>query len=186
MHIDNNIGELNKFIHIIDKEILRINLEIKKSTCPDLNGLYDSAEYFIGYGFIAIQRYMNATYPLTKYSKKDIYKVGYKLKNNLYLVELINAGANYWKHEPEWSFSIDIGEKNDDGLTEVCINRTGINLDGLQKKTFDTITQITPYAEYTLSNLLAEILIDINANTNISFEPILPFIEEWQKKLHFI
>jgi hypothetical protein len=86
---------------------------------------------------------MNAIYPLTRHSKKDIYRVGYQLKNNLYLAEVINAGANYWKHEPEWSFCIDTGATNDDGLTEVSINRTGINLDALQKKTFNTITKIT-------------------------------------------
>ncbi|WP_417831218.1 hypothetical protein [Terasakiella sp.] len=173
-------NHLKLFLHMIDNELSNANVKIKQSADPDSDGLYDLTEYLIGYGFVAIQRYISSTYPQTCKDKSQIYKIGQKLKNDLYLVEVVNAGANYWKHEPEWPFDLIYGQTDINGLTPISVNRSGDNLQNMQKKTFGIITQLTPHSDYTLSNLLTEILQQLQLNSEISFSPLLPFIENWR------
>ncbi len=110
-YADGCFNHLKLFLRMIDNELVSVNIRIKESTDPDSDGLCDLGEYFIGYGFIAIQRYISSTYPQTAKNKGDIYKFGQKLKDDLYLIQAINAGANYWKHHEEWYSTEEKTEK---------------------------------------------------------------------------
>jgi|GEM_PF-811391 len=180
---DSDFYFLEKFLRMIDTELSEIDKQIKQSKDPDSDGLCDLGEYFIGYGFIAIQRYITSTYPQTSFKKMQSLKLGHKINDDLYLLEAINAGANYWKHENEWPFPLNEGEPDDKGMIPIEIDRTGSNLKGIQKITYDTITKITPYADYTLSNLLAGIVLKTTNTSNLNFSVLLSFIKEWRKKL---
>jgi len=181
-YADYCLGHLEKFLRMIDRELSEIQSRIDNSQDPDSDEILDLGEYMIGYGFVAIQRCIISTYKETSLEKWNSLRLGYKLKNGLYLMEALNAGANYWKHEPEWRFDILYGSPKDDGFTPVSIDWSGNNLEGSSKRTYDLITKITPYREYTLSNLLAELLKYISHEGEFSFSPFLPFIEQWRNE----
>ncbi len=180
---DGDFNHLKLFLQIIDRELSELCLQITDSADPDSDGLCDLGEYLIGYGFVAIQRYVASTYPQTTQNKTDIYRHGLKLCDDLFLMEVIHAGANYWKHEPEWLFSLETGYIDIDDMTAISVDRSGDMLSNVQKKTFDSITKLTPYADYTLSNLLSEIIKKISPAYPLSFSPLLPFIEQWRNQL---
>ncbi|MFP4312882.1 MAG: hypothetical protein ACLFR0_01030 [Alphaproteobacteria bacterium] len=182
-YVDGCFNHLQVFLRILDSELSEIDLRIKKSKDPDSEGLCDLGEYLIGYGFVAIQRYMASTYTQTNISKGDIYKHGLKLCEDLFLIEVINAGANYWKHEPEWPFVLERGDTDPTEMTPISIDRTGAKLSKFEKNTFDVISKLTPYADYTLSNLLSEIINRVSPDTPLSFKAVLPFIEQWRNEL---
>ncbi|MEK7801442.1 MAG: hypothetical protein AAB276_03215, partial [Pseudomonadota bacterium] len=177
LKIDNEFADadfyfLETFLKIIDNELSQIFLRIKHSSDPDSDGLCDLGEYFIGHGFSAMQRYIVSTYPQTKMKKADSLKLGPKTNDVLFFVEAVDAGANYWKHKDEWPLVINTSPPNgldpehpdvfdkvpSDYLWSIEIDRTGSHLTSQSKRTFDLITKVTPYADYTLSNLLAELL----------------------------
>lgn len=170
---DGCLTHLKTFLGMLDTELSAINQEIKASVDPDTEGLCDLGEYFIGYGFVAIQRYLTSTYPQTKLLKNNIYKIGHKIHDDLHLIEAINAGANYWKHEEEWY-------SNPREEAENSKKNKGNNM----LRTLSPIEKATPYANYTLANLLHEILQSVSPESELSFSPILPFIEEWRNSLH--
>ena len=181
--IDSCFSNLTIFLQMIDCELSKIDSKIVYSRDPTSEGLCDLGEYLIGYGFIAMQRYIVSTYPQNGKNKKESLKHGIKLYDDLFLIEVINAGANYCKHEPEWPYNVEHGNADEDGMTPIKVNRSDNDLSDLQKKSFNIITTLTPYADYTLSNLLAEILKRISYDSSLSFAPILPFIEQWRKEL---
>ncbi len=55
------IHMLTKHLALLDTELIKITNAVAKSVDSDGDGLCDQGEYFIGYGFIAIQGYMTAT-----------------------------------------------------------------------------------------------------------------------------
>lgn len=94
-YADGCFNHLKLFLRMIDRELSTINSNIKKSADPDTDGLCDLGEYLIGYGFVAMQRYVSSTYPQTSKNKGKIYKFEAKLKNDVYFMQAINSGANY-------------------------------------------------------------------------------------------
>lgn len=179
-YADGCFGHLKEFLRIIDCELFKIKSRIDESADPDSDGIYDLYEYMIGYGFVAIQRYMISTYPHTHMNKSDCFKHGRQLEEDLYLMEALNAGANYWKHEPEWPFSLNVGSPDANDLAPISINRSGDNLEKNSKGTYGLITKLTEYSDYTLSNLLAVILERVSQKGELSFSSLLPFIEQWR------
>jgi hypothetical protein len=181
-YADGEFTLLSKHLSLLDTELERINIAIKNSRDPDTDGLCDSGEYFIGFGFIAIQQYIASTFPQTGIPKKEALKFPPAIKSDLTVMEALNAGANYWKHYEEWGFHIAISEDVDsiEGLKKITITR---NRDVLTKNdaknTLTTIEKITPWADYTCANLLAELL----PNKEMKLTPLLTYIVEWRKNL---
>lgn len=178
---------LKYFLELIDREILDIYEKIKVSADPDSDGLCDKGEYIIGYGFIAIQRYMISTSPKTSLTKKEAFQLGGKIKNNISIAQAIDAGANYAKHQPEWPFIVNYEEPQEGSfLSPIKVNYTEsiFEQEEFGRKTFKTIQNITPYAPYTLSNLLFEIQTRTSRNKNLCFRSLIPTIENWQDELY--
>ena len=79
-YADGEFTLLSKHLNLLDAELERINTAIKNSRDPDTDGLFDSAEYFIGFGLIAIQKYIASTFPQAGLSKKEALKLPPQLK----------------------------------------------------------------------------------------------------------
>ena len=60
-YADLDFALLSRHLRLLDLEISQINAAIALSADPQSEGLCDAGEYFIGYGFVAIQRYLTAT-----------------------------------------------------------------------------------------------------------------------------
>lgn len=125
----------------------------------EVDSLRDSGEYFIGHGFVAIQRYLTATRTGLGIKMNEAFGVPPMTSRGVSLVTAINLGANYWKHVEEWA---------DDA-----------KLTGNALKTFNQLTAITPCQEYTCSNLLAILL----EGQRLELSLLLPKIEEWRNNI---
>ncbi len=162
-----NFGHLSAHLNLLDLALIPIHSAIKNSHNPDLDGLCDRGEYFIGQGFIAIQTFVATAYPQTGISKLRALEVPPLVKNNLSFVAAINAGANYCKHMEEWGLR-NAMERNTEALTRPAL------------ATIQTIKKLTPWDDYTCSNLLAVLL---NGSERTELSLLLPLILEWQNNL---
>ncbi|MFC1751282.1 hypothetical protein ACFL2V_21080 [Pseudomonadota bacterium] len=163
---DVDLEFIRDFLEHLDIKFTEIGRKIKDSPDPDSYGLFDKGEYYIGVGFTIAQRYITSTYPQLNIGKKEALKSGPEIRNNLTFVEALNAGANFWKHQDEW------------GLDSL-VSR---NIDELSKQAQNTIRAIeiiTPWADYTCSNLLAELV----GENEFKLASLLPPLEEWRNDL---
>jgi hypothetical protein len=74
------------------------------SSDADGDGLFDWGNALCGLGFVACQQYLNATYKHVSPSKKkkSAIRSGPKFSASLFCAEVVDAAANYWKHQGEW------------------------------------------------------------------------------------
>lgn len=165
-----NLYFLGKYIALLDVELSNISSAIAKTIDPEANGLYDYGEYIAGYGFMAFQQYMTSTYPHAKgCTKRNAFDVGPVVKNtSVTYASILNAGANYWKHQEEW------GLKN-------IISRNTDELPDNARNTILLIEKITPWDDYTCVNLLAAM-----TGGDLVFSPILSKISEWANNLELM
>lgn len=96
------VGTLHDLLALLDEEIRRITLKIKENGHPEINGLGDRGEYFIGIGFVAIQQFLVESIMFSNLSKVEAYKLGPIHSSGISYAILINSCANWRKHEPEW------------------------------------------------------------------------------------
>lgn len=162
---DSDFALLRRHLNLLDIELSQINAAIASSRDPESDGLCDAGEYFVGHGFIAIQRYLTATRTGLGVSQSDAFSVAPMLQGGLSLAAALNAGANYWKHMEEW---IEV------------LNRSGdVDLKGSAVKTLQQVETVTRWEEYTCVNLLA-VLLDGQA---LELSRLLPAIGEWRQNL---
>ena len=156
---------MSRHLNLLDFELARINAAIKESADPDADGLFDAGEYFIGHGFVAIQRYLTSTYAGLRIAQSVAFSVPPIVDSNLTFAEAINAGANYWKHVEEWFGSLNKAE-----------NAT---LKGNALKTLEKLEIATPWEDYTCANLLTI----LGNGKDLELSPLLPRIAEWRNNL---
>jgi hypothetical protein len=164
-YADADFALLGKHLKLLDVELSKINAAIATSRDPESDGLGDAGEYFIGHGFVAIQRYLTATRTGLGVSPPDAFRVPPMLRGGLSLAAALNAGANYWKHMEEW---IEVLNKSDEA-----------NLTGSALKTLQQVETVTPGEEYTCVNLLAALL----EGQALELSRLLPAIAEWRHNL---
>ena len=163
---DGDLEFTRDFLEHLDVKLIQITNKISLSSDPDSEGLLDHGEYYIGVGFSVTQNYITSTYPQLDVKKWDALKFGSKVSNSLTVMELLNAGANYWKHQEEWGFE-NIISKNLEELSKPA------------QRTIETIEIITPWADYTCSNILAALL----GEKKLELTALIPFLEEWRNHL---
>jgi hypothetical protein len=183
MKIGNDFGDadlyfLKDILLMLDTKLLELDCKIqearKNSVDPEGLGLFDKAEYIIGMGFAACQRYMTSTFGPIIFEKEIALKIGPNHVNGKSIATIINAAANYWKHRDEWrEISFIIEPESDMEMRDFNL------LTGHQKKTIKQIETVTPCADYTCSNLLAS-LIKIS---ELRLSLLVPFLEEWRNQL---
>ncbi len=167
---DQDFYFLSRFLCLLDTELIQVTKNIKNSKDPDADGLCLYAEYLIGLGFMGMQNYIAATYPQAGMNKKKALKIEPNFTEDATFVEIINAGANYHKHQEEWG-TINVIEKN------------LIKLNKAQVQTIETIQKVTPWDDYTLSNLLAALINNTNSSEKIELSQLLPEIIEWRNNI---
>jgi hypothetical protein len=164
-YADAEFALLTRHLKLLDVELSQINAAIASSLDPESDSLCDAGEYFIGHGFIAIQRYLTATRTGLGISLSDAFRVPPMLQGGLSVAAAFNAGANYWKHTEQW---IEVLNKADNA-----------DLKGSALKTLQQIETVTPWEEYTCANLLAVLL----GGQALELSRLLPAIAEWRHNL---
>jgi len=164
-YADADFALLGRHLKLLDVELSQINAAIAASRDPESDGLCDAGEYFIGHGFIAIQRYLTATRTALGVGLSQAFEVPPTLQGGSSLVTALNAGANYWKHVEEWIDDLNKADNSD--------------LKGSALKTLQQLETVTPWQEYSCANLLA-VLLDGQA---LELSRLLPAIAEWRHNL---
>ena len=164
-YADGDFLLLRRHLSLLDLELVRLNAAIDVSGGLEVDALRDSSEYFIGHGFVAIQRYLTATRTGFGIGMSEAFGIPPMTSHGVSLVTAINLGANYWKHVEEW--------------TEKINKSIDAELMGNALNTFNQLTAITPWREYTCSNLLAIIL----EGQRLELSLLLPKIEEWRNNV---
>jgi hypothetical protein len=153
--VDLHIHLLLETFELIDSKLAEIDEFIAKSE-NDSESEFERGEYFIGLGFVAIQQYLVETILLTKFDKSRAYTLGPKLPGDIPFVSLVNACANWWKHEPEW---FNENELKDDAI-----------------RTIKRVQKFTDSNDFALSNVLAYL-----TNNGVRFTSLTPKIKEWSE-----
>lgn len=162
---DGNVKDLNirllcDFLEVIDYKIKEIEKCISKSVDPESDGFYDQGEYFIGLGFVAIQQHFTDSLIGSSICKRESLFLGELHTSGIHAISVMNAAANWWKHEAEWS---KCGE----------IPKNGV-------RTFEIIMNISEQYEYALSNVLAS----FSESESLSFgENVVPHIKKWTEAI---
>ncbi|MDT4969066.1 MAG: hypothetical protein QOJ64_3803 [Acidobacteriota bacterium] len=99
---------------------------------------------------------MTAAYGILVIAKKDALLAGPKHSTGSTIASLVNHGANYWKHNNEWSVSKNPSQRE---RTEKAFESVGFPVD----------------VDYPLSGMLTELASPREA----SFAPILEKLEDW-------
>lgn len=155
---DGELGSLCELLELLDLKLSDVHNNISDSIDPDSEGLLDKGEYFIGVGFVAMQQYMIETLLFTGVDKGKAYSLGPVHSSNMPYASLINAAANWWKHEAEWWNAGEIAENN---------------------RTYSKISLVADSNEYQLSNVLASIC----SSSGFSLMGVVPILIEWRKSV---
>lgn len=151
---DGELSRLCELLEMLDLKLSDISVKISESADLDSDGLCDKGEYFIGVGFVAMQQYMIDTLLYTGVDKSKAYSIGPVHTSKIPYSALINAAANWWKHEAEWLNAGGISENN---------------------RTHQKVSLVADSNGYELSNVLASIC--------GSSGGVVPFLIEWRKSV---
>lgn len=157
---------LRDCLSMLDVKLVELAMQIEVAGHPEIDGLADKGEYYVGLGFVAMQRCLTSIQSRSGMSKSDSLKFGETFGDGGFVVEVINAAANYWKHEDEW------------GLLNV-IRRDTSALRNDQRKTAEKLEEITPWDSYTCSNVVAV----LNPDGDLRMMPLLEYLEVWHLAL---
>ena len=160
---DGDLGNLKRLLELVDGELLSIQSRIRVSRDPESDGLFDRGEYLIELGFSAIQQYIASTYAQFKISRAEALRLPPFTQDGVSFVAALNAGANYWKHRDEW------------GIT-AGVTRDATLLTQSAQRTLGTNEAITPWDDYTLSNLLAS----ITQSRTLCLTNLVPLLILWR------
>lgn len=68
----------------------------------DPEEIRDLQNFYHGVGFAACQKYLSSATRQMKITRSDALNLGPKHSTEGPIVALVNAIANYWKHQDEW------------------------------------------------------------------------------------
>lgn len=158
-------GLTSQLINIIDESIDELYELIEENSHIDDESIVESMEHIVGLGFVVLQQYMTVVCGDLQINKKDALSKGPKYKSGKTFSEIVNASANYWKHNSEWPL-----DKN-------CSYKEKI------EAIFKTIIHGRPVSVndyYPLGNILFELSHTENGRFNAVFKKIL----EWRSELN--
>jgi len=158
---DLGIGNLEPLLKIIDASLSPIHKAINTAGIGNGESNCEQAEYLIGVGFCAIQKYLFDVLQDIKIDVGLARDLGPKSNKGIAIARLIHSAANYWKHEPEWHIWLEELKPN-------------------SQKTIDETLHGKDFADYPLSELLADLC---NGNT-LSLSGCLPYLKEWRAAVY--
>lgn len=160
---DGDLGNLEALLALIDGELSSIKDRARRSADPDSEGLFDTSEYFIGIALTAIQQYIASTYAQFKISKSEALQLPPTINGNLTFVAALNAGSNFWKHRDEWGMRTNVSRDIDKLVPQA-------------RQTIKTIEILTPWDDYTLSNLIA----CLTPSGELRLADLIPQLTQWR------
>lgn len=157
--LDFDLQFLRDFVRFLDAHLERLDEEAARVADPDGFGVYDSAEYIIGLGFVACQAYLAAIYGSLQVKKKEALKAGPGHRSGYTIAELVDHAANFWKHHEEWSLN-----PNAPPQARTLAALAALDIDG---------------NEYPLTRALAALVL----RTRGRFNALLSHLEAWRDAL---
>ncbi len=161
MILDFDLDFLQSAVTLLDASLELLDKETEASPDPDQFGIFDELEYISGFGFVACQTYMTAIVSRFKIEKRKALALGPKYKTGRPIVQIVNAAANYWKHNPEWSL--------DAPTTQA-------------KQTLEVISSLDlspALGHYPVMNTLYKILVP----NPTRFANLIPLLTQWRDSL---
>jgi len=156
---DFDLGFLRDLVQLLDRQLDQLEQEAAALPDPDGFGVLESADYLVGLGLVACQGYLAATYGFLHIDKQKALKRGPMHRSGYTIAELVNHGANFWKHRDEWS---------------VDPNKAA------QERTLAALATLGCGAQdYPLTNLLAALVLP----THDRLQALLSHLEAWRDAL---
>ncbi|MGI3164016.1 hypothetical protein [Pseudooceanicola sp. 200-1SW] len=162
---DYEFGLLTRILALLDVELLRTTTAMRSSPDPESDGLCDLGEFLIGSGFIAAQRYLNATRVDFGLSKAEAYEHPPLFRAPITVAQAINTISNYWKHFADWD------EAEQQGIDPRAKGQSAITLRALDKMALPG------------SYPCADVLSQLQPVEALSLEKLLPLLTEWRNSL---
>lgn len=184
--IDYQKGLTSQLISIIDERIDELWPRIKNSHIDD-ERIFESIEHIVGLGFVVLQQYMTVAYGNLQKKKKDVLSKGPKHKNGNTFSEVVNASANYWKHNSEWPL-----DKNYNYITDVTqfpsasdkqdreLLRIVSEIKKIEAIFNKMIHPVSVNDDYPLGNILSE----LSHTEKRQFNAVFKKIQEWRNELN--
>lgn len=104
--LDLDLEFLRDLLRLLDSHLARLEEQAALSPDPDSVGIYDSAEYVVGIGFVACQGYLAATYGPLNVPKPRALEMGPMHRSGYTIAALVNHAANFCKHRWEWPVDV--------------------------------------------------------------------------------
>ena len=161
---DSDLAFLRELFEMLDSKLRELQLRADQRPGDDSSGIYDWCDYLAGTGFVACQRYLAATYRPHEVAKEIALAIGPHHNCGKSIAAILNAAANFWKHQDEWDIY-------------TVITRDVDALGKREQKTVDIIESVTPWSDFTFANLLFEL------TGEIQFARLIPMLEEWRRQL---
>lgn len=158
--IDYDLELLSKLLGVIDQQLNEFEERFQSFEEADAFGEFDWAEHIAGFGFVACQTYISATYPCSRMTKREaLERKPFQEPSGQPVVAILNAAANFWKHNPEWPLERSSARQD---VIRLAFEDLGHPADG----------------EYPLSGLLTELTAG-----SARFGGILPLLRDWRDEL---
>lgn len=164
-YADAELFYLHDFCGILDSKITTLNDKISVSRDPESDGLFDYAEYFIGLGFCAMQRYLIDCLDCKGIKKRTGFELGNKTSSGRTYAQKINSLANWWKHSAEWQHFAYEGEE--------------IKRSKNEQITIDDVLEIAEYP-YVFSTALVR----LSPEGRLVLSDLIPFLINWRDDIH--
>ena len=157
--LDFDLEVLRDLVQLLDRRLEQLDEEVAILPDPDGSGIFDSADYLVGLGLVACQGYLAATYGFLRIGKQEALKKGPMHRSGYTIAELVNHGANFWKHRDEWPV-----DPNKAGQEHTLAAMAALGCGG---------------QDYPLTNLLAAIVLP----THGRLQALLSHLEAWRDAL---
>lgn len=150
---------------MFDSKLTTLNNRILVSRAPESDGLFDYAEYFIGLGFCAMQRYLIDCLDSKVIKKRAGLELGQQTRSGRSYVQLINSLANWWKHSAEWQ--------------HFAYEHKEIKRSKNEQRTIDDVLEISDYP-YVFSTALVQ----LSPEGRLVLSDLIPFLVKWRDDVH--
>ena len=167
--IDFQKGLTSQLINIIDERIDKLYDLIENGHIDDesIESISGSIEHIVGLGFVVLQQYITVVRGDFKKDKKDALSKEPKHESGNTFAKIVDASADYWKHNGEWRLDTDRNRKGKEDIEDI----------------FETISINSPISvndDYPLGNILFE----LSHTEKEQFNAVFKKIQEWRNELN--
>ena len=163
--IDFQKGLTGQLINIIDERIDKLYDLIENSHIDD-ESIFESIEHIVGLGFVVLQQYITVVRGDLKKEREDALSKEPKHESGNTFAKIVDASADYWKHNGEWRLDTDRNRKGKEDIEAIF-------------KTISITSPISVDDPYPLVKILFELSHTEKGRFNAVFKKIL----EWRDEL---